>query len=44
MGSEMCIRDREYTLHRAAFLERFAAAYGEVARDEIAPHVVTIRP
>ncbi len=35
---------QEYTLHREAFLDRFAAAYGEQAREDIAPHVVTARP
>jgi adenosine kinase len=38
------IGTQEYTLHRAAFLERLAAAYGEQARDDIAPHVTTSRP
>jgi adenosine kinase len=35
---------QEYTLHREAFLDRLAAAYGEQAREEIAPLVVTARP
>jgi adenosine kinase len=32
---------QEYTLHRAPFLRRFAAAYGEEAAAEVAPHVTT---
>ncbi len=35
---------QEYTLHRQAFLDRFAAAYGESAASEIAEHVQTARP
>ena len=35
---------QEYTLHRGAFLDRLAAAYGEEARADIAPHVATARP
>ncbi len=35
---------QEYTLHRTAFLGRLAAAYGEAAREEIAPLVSTTRP
>jgi adenosine kinase len=32
---------QEYTLHRTPFLRRFAAAYGEEAAAEVAPHVTT---
>lgn len=35
---------QEYTLHRAAFLERFTDAYGEAAAAEVAAHVRTPRP
>ncbi len=35
---------QEYTLHRAAFIERFAAAYGAEGAAEIAAHVRTPRP
>jgi adenosine kinase len=35
---------QEYTLHRSAFVQRFADAYGEAAADEIAAHVRTPRP
>jgi adenosine kinase len=35
---------QEYTLHRSAFLARFAAAYGEAAAAEVAPHLRTARP
>jgi len=35
---------QEYTLHRQAFLDRFAAAYGDAAAAEIAGHVRTPRP
>ena len=35
---------QEYTLHRAAFLERFAGAYGDEAAAEVAPHLRTSRP
>jgi adenosine kinase len=35
---------QEYTLHRAAFLERLAAAYGDQAAAEVAPHLRTARP
>ncbi|QFG25789.1 carbohydrate kinase family protein [Actinomadura sp. WMMB 499] len=35
---------QEYTLSRAAFLERFAAAYGEQASTEVAPHIATHNP
>ena len=34
---------QEYVVTRGGFLERFAAAYGEVAADEIAPLVRTMR-
>jgi adenosine kinase len=35
---------QEYTLRRAAFVRRFAAAYGEEAAAEIDAHVRTPRP
>ncbi|NUR07111.1 MAG: carbohydrate kinase family protein [Nocardioidaceae bacterium] len=35
---------QEYTLHQAAFVRRFADAYGEDAAAEIAAHVQTPRP
>ena len=35
---------QEYTLHRSGFLDRFAAAYGERAAAEVAPHLHTARP
>ena len=35
---------QEYTLHQAAFVQRFAATYGEAAAEEIAAHVKTPRP
>ena len=35
---------QEYTLHRSAFLARFAAAYGDEAAAEVAPHLRTARP
>jgi adenosine kinase len=35
---------QEYTLHQAAFVRRFADAYGEEAAQEIAAHVRTPRP
>ncbi|HZJ04081.1 MAG TPA: carbohydrate kinase family protein [Nocardioidaceae bacterium] len=35
---------QEYTLHQSAFIERFAATYGEAAAAEIAAHVRTPRP
>jgi adenosine kinase len=35
---------QEYTLHHAAFVRRFADAYGEEAANEIAVHVRTPRP
>ena len=35
---------QEYTLHRAAFVRRFADTYGEHAADEVAAHVRTPRP
>ena len=35
---------QEYTLHRQAFIERFAGAYGAGAAQEIAEHVRTPRP
>jgi adenosine kinase len=35
---------QEYTLHQQAFVERFAAAYGEDAAREVAAHVRTPRP
>jgi adenosine kinase len=35
---------QEYTLHRQAFVERFASAYGEGAAKEVAAHVRTPRP
>ncbi len=35
---------QEYTLHRAAFIQRFADAYGDEAAQEIAAHVRTPRP
>jgi adenosine kinase len=35
---------QEYTLHQAAFVQRFADAYGDDAAAEIAAHVKTPRP
>jgi adenosine kinase len=35
---------QEYTLHQQAFVQRFAAAYGDDAAKEIAEHVRTPRP
>lgn len=35
---------QEYTLSRRAFLDRFAAAYGQEASDEVAPHVTCPNP
>ena len=35
---------QEYTLHQAAFVDRFASAYGEAAAAEVAAHVRTPRP
>ena len=35
---------QEYTLHQAAFMQRFAEAYGDAAAQEIAAHVRTPRP
>jgi len=35
---------QEYTLHRSAFVKRFADAYGEDAAAEVAEHVRTPRP
>jgi len=35
---------QEYTLHKQAFLNRFAGAYGDAAAAEIAAHVRTPRP
>jgi adenosine kinase len=35
---------QEYVLHQRAFVERFAASYGEAAAAEIAAHVRTPRP
>ena len=38
------IGTQEYTLHRSAFVQRFADAYGETAAAEIAEHVRTPHP
>jgi adenosine kinase len=38
------IGTQEYSLHQAAFVERFAAAYGDDAAAEIAAHVRAPRP
>jgi adenosine kinase len=35
---------QEYTLHRQAFLDRFADAYGDEGADEVAKFVTTARP
>jgi adenosine kinase len=35
---------QEYTLHRAGFLGRLAAAYGEQAAADVEPHLHTARP
>ncbi|MGP4025287.1 carbohydrate kinase family protein [Actinomadura sp. 3N407] len=35
---------QEYTLARQAFLDRFAAAYGSAAADDIAPHITCPNP
>jgi adenosine kinase len=35
---------QEYSLSKASFVERFAAAYGDEAAAEIAEHVQTVRP
>lgn len=35
---------QEYTLHQSAFLDRFRAAYGDQAAEDIASHVRTARP
>jgi adenosine kinase len=35
---------QEYALHQSAFVERFAASYGEEAAAEVAAHVRTPRP
>ncbi|MGK5559324.1 PfkB family carbohydrate kinase, partial [Actinomadura kijaniata] len=35
---------QEYTLGRRRFLDRFAAAYGQDAADEVAPHLACAHP
>ena len=35
---------QEYDLRRSAFLERFAAAYGDAAAADVAPHLQALRP
>ena len=35
---------QEYTLHQQAFVDRFAAAYGEEAAQEVAAHVRVLHP
>ncbi|WP_242892266.1 carbohydrate kinase family protein [Actinomadura litoris] len=35
---------QEYTLARRSFIDRFAATYGQVAADDVTPHITTPNP